>query len=145
MDDFSKRSKRRIVARLIEKGLPKENASSEYQAIWDETLKWIQDGKPAESESFPPGGKWIAKDLYEVNGLIYKMPDQWKFGDTYEGSQSSQEYQHKERLKRLLRNAPTMNEARVVELMSAAEFAEFPDDLKQALSDRMLQLEIEPD
>ena len=57
----------------------------------------------------------------------------------------TQEYQRKERLKRLLRNAPTMNEARVVELMTAAEFAEFPDDLKQALSDRMLQLEIEPD
>ena len=58
-----KRSKRRIVARLIEKGLPKESASSQYQAIWDETFKWIQDGKPDGSESFPPGGKWIAEDL----------------------------------------------------------------------------------
>ena len=51
------------MARLIEKGLPKESASSQYQAIWDETFKWIQDGKPDGSESFPPGGKWIAEDL----------------------------------------------------------------------------------
>ena len=73
--DFTKRQKRRIVAGLIEKGFRKEDASSEYQSIWDETVKWIQDGKPDGSEAFPPGGKWIAEDLYEVNGLIYKLPD----------------------------------------------------------------------
>ena len=65
--------------------------------------------------------------------------------ETYEGSPSFQAYQRKERLKRLLRNAPSMREARVVELMTAADFEEFPDDLKQALSERMLQLAIKPD
>ena len=65
--------------------------------------------------------------------------------ETSKGSPSFEAYQRKECLKRLLRNAPTMNEARVVELMTSAEFAEFPDELKQALSDRMLQLEIKPE
>ena len=65
--------------------------------------------------------------------------------ENYKGSPSFEAYQRKECLKRLLRNAPTMDEARVVELMTSAEFSEFPDDPKQALSDRMLQLEIKPD
>lgn len=46
-------------------------ASSEYQAIWDETVKWIQDGKPDGSESLPPGCKWITECLYEVDGSYY--------------------------------------------------------------------------
>jgi len=50
--------------------------------------------------------------------------------ETSKGSPSFEAYQRKECLKRLLRNAPTMDEARVVELMTSAEFSEFPDDPK---------------
>ena len=44
----------------------------------------------------------------------------------------------------LLKRAPSLPESTVVEMMTADDFQELPEQLKQALADRLLELEIKP-
>ena len=64
---------------------------------------------------------------------------------SYKGSPSYQAFQRRKHLEKLLEIAPTLSETRVVELMTSPEFKEFSAEVQQALTDRMLQLEIKPD
>ena len=74
---------------------------------------------------------------------------------TYGGSPSYRKYQEEQLIKRLdenkrrawddlLKRAPFLPESKVVEMMTADDFQELPEQLKKALADRLLELEIKP-
>lgn len=74
-DDFRLRQKLNIVARLIEKGLTKDQVSLEYQNIWEEAQAWKERGElTAWEASLPPGGRWTTENMYEVNGMMFFRP-----------------------------------------------------------------------
>ena len=74
---------------------------------------------------------------------------------TYGDSPSYRKYHEEQLIKRLddnkrrawddlLKRAPFLPESKVVEMMTADDFQELPEQLKQALVDRLLELEIKP-
>jgi hypothetical protein len=60
---------------------------------------------------------------------------------SYGGSPSYQAFQRRKHMEKLLEMAPTLSEARVVELMTSPDFKELPAEVQQALTDRMLELQ----
>lgn len=48
-------------------------------------------------------------------------------------------------LEELLAEAPRMKETEVIEIIDSADFEELPAELRQALTDRMLDLALKPD
>ena len=74
---------------------------------------------------------------------------------TYGDSPSYRKYQEEQLIKRLddnkrrawddlLKRAPFLPESKVVQMMTADDFQELPEQLKKALADRLLELEIKP-
>ena len=73
--DFTHAQEIRIVANLIEKGVPREDLSTKYRGLWDEAQQWIADGRPGDKFELPPGAKWITKDsMYELDGKYHFKP-----------------------------------------------------------------------
>ena len=70
-----------------------------------------------------------------------QRPANYEVMRSYEGSPEYQAFQRRKHLEKLLEMTPTLSEAGVVELMTSPDFKEFPAEVQQALTDRMLQLE----
>ena len=96
--------------------------------------------------------------------MFRKKKNQWVFGGwiseeedkrrrerdyevmrTYKGSPEYQAYQRRQELKRFLAEAPSMQEEQVIELLTSTDFSQLPDELKEALANRMLRLEANKD
>ena len=58
----------------------------------------------------------------------------------YKGSPSFQAFQRRDYLKRLSARIPLMPEEKVIDLLMASDFKELPDDIKEAVANRMLEL-----
>ena len=69
-DSFTHFEEVQIVAKLIERGVPREKLSKTYQNLWDKAQRWIDDGKPS-GDDLPPGAKWITEEMYELDGQYH--------------------------------------------------------------------------
>ena len=69
-DSFTHFEEIQIVAKLIERGVPREKLSTTYQNLWDKAHQWIVDGKPS-GDDLPPGAKWITEEMYELDGQYH--------------------------------------------------------------------------
>ena len=69
-DSFTHFEEIQIVAKLIERGVPREKLSTTYQNLWDKAQQWIVDGKPS-GDDLPPGARWITDEMYEVDGELH--------------------------------------------------------------------------
>ena len=69
-DSFTHFEEIQIVAKLIERGVPREKLSKTYQNLWDKAQRWIDDGKPS-GDDIPPGAKWITEEMYELDGQYH--------------------------------------------------------------------------
>ena len=69
-DSFTHLEEIQIVAKLIEKGVPREKLSRTYQNLWDKAQQRIVNGKPS-GDDIPPGARWITEEMYEVDGELH--------------------------------------------------------------------------
>ena len=69
-DSFTHFEEIQIVAKLIERGVPREKLSTTYQNLWDKAQRWIDDGKPS-GDDIPPGAKWITEEMCELDGQYH--------------------------------------------------------------------------
>ena len=69
-DSFTHFEEIQIVAKLIERGVPREKLSKTYQNLWDKAQRWIEDGKQS-GDDIPPEAKWITEEMYELDGQYH--------------------------------------------------------------------------